>query len=68
MSLCLKGQESGRGNHFSYCSIRPMPYEEHPIYVTPLDDTAIWRYMEFARFVQLMSPCARSGAALRRSP
>jgi hypothetical protein len=31
-----------------------MPYEKHPIYLTPPDDTVIWRYMDFARFVQLL--------------
>jgi hypothetical protein len=31
-----------------------MPYEEHPELNTPPDETVIWRYMDFAKFVQLL--------------
>jgi len=31
-----------------------MPFETHPSLITPLDDTIIWRYMDFARFIQLL--------------
>jgi hypothetical protein len=31
-----------------------MPYEPHPHLVTPPDDTVLWRYMDFARFAQLL--------------
>ena len=33
---------------------RRMPYEEHPELNTPSDETVIWRYMDFAKFVQLL--------------
>jgi hypothetical protein len=31
-----------------------MPYEIHPEIVTPHDETVLWRYMDFAKFVQLI--------------
>jgi hypothetical protein len=31
-----------------------MPYEQHPHVITPPDDTTLWRYMELARFLQLI--------------
>jgi hypothetical protein len=31
-----------------------MPFEPHPKLITPADDTILWRYMDFARFVQLL--------------
>jgi hypothetical protein len=31
-----------------------MPFEPHPNLITPSDDTVLWRYMDFARFVQLL--------------
>ncbi len=31
-----------------------MPFEPHPKLTTPADDTVLWRYMDFARFVQLL--------------
>lgn len=31
-----------------------MPFESHPNLITPPDDTVLWRYMDFARFVQLL--------------
>jgi hypothetical protein len=31
-----------------------MPFENHPHVITPPDDTVLWRYMDFARFVQLI--------------
>lgn len=31
-----------------------MPYKAHPVYTTPPGETVIWRYMDFARFVQLL--------------
>jgi len=31
-----------------------MPFEPHPNLITPSDDTVLWRYVDFARFVQLL--------------
>jgi hypothetical protein len=31
-----------------------MRYELHPNLMTPPDDTIVWRYMEFAKFVDLL--------------
>src|ERR1035441_7707637 len=31
-----------------------MPFESHPELITPPDDTVLWRYMDFARFVHLI--------------
>ena len=31
-----------------------MPYEPHPHLATPPDDTVLWRYIDFARFAQLL--------------
>jgi hypothetical protein len=32
-----------------------MPYEEHPHYETPSDDTLLWRYMDFVKFMDILS-------------
>jgi len=31
-----------------------MPYEAHPNLVTPSDDSILWRYMDFAKFIDLL--------------
>lgn len=31
-----------------------MTYERHPDLITPPDDTVLWRYMDFARFIQMI--------------
>lgn len=31
-----------------------MPFEKHPRFDTPTDDTAIWRYMSFEKFIWLL--------------
>ena len=31
-----------------------MPYDPNPVLHTPDDDTILWRYMDFARFVQML--------------
>ena len=31
-----------------------MPFESHPQLTTPPDDTVLWRYMDFAKFMQLV--------------
>ena len=31
-----------------------MPVQDHPQFSTPSGDTVLWRYMDFARFVQLL--------------
>ncbi len=31
-----------------------VPHESHPQIVTPPDETVLWRYMDFAKFVQLI--------------
>lgn len=29
-------------------------YEEHPLMTVPTDDTIIWRYMDFTKFVSML--------------
>ena len=29
-------------------------YEDHPIFNTPTDNTLIWRYMDFTKFISLL--------------
>ncbi len=31
-----------------------MGYEAHPNFVTPLDDTVVWRYVDFTKFIDLL--------------
>ncbi len=31
-----------------------MPYDQHPDLLTPIEDTVLWRYMDFARFLYLL--------------
>ncbi len=31
-----------------------IPYESHPDLITPPDTTVLWRYMDFARFIQMI--------------
>lgn len=31
-----------------------MPYEVHPRLTTPSDDVVLWRYLDFARFLDLL--------------
>jgi hypothetical protein len=31
-----------------------MPYESHPQLTTPPDETALWRYLNFTKFIDLL--------------